>query len=357
MSIFDGSRCELIGRVRRAGKSDARAIAELFQRTYEDSSHECKEVEYVRQTLLGDDHTWIVCEDGDEIVSVTCCRRSGWNHSYETCYSITKRHVRGQGLAKRLFVTALDVAYRRGDCEIVVGYPRSQTMFQLTTSGFASPPVAVGYDGGINVANGQREYHLITMARNARANPIRVAPRIDAFQWLDSVRRPVLASLGFASEPGEYPLAIVAGSGLGHEATIHGFRFSYLHDPTSPSGAVQVTGLSRQGSFATSPEKAFTSFVSKFASMPYIGVQVLVDKRPVIDLLQEIGFTITAYLPAWYPKGGRRFDCLMLVKSRFSAQPISHGLESVIDGFRGTFEQRPAPEPLAASVHRATVAA
>lgn len=348
MPILDRSECELAGGVRRADRSDAHAIAELFQQTYENSSHECKEVEYVRQTLVGDDHMWMVCEDQDEIVSVTCCRRIRWNRSYETCYSITRREYRGQGLAKRLFLTGLDLASRRRDCDIVVGYPRNQTMLELTTSGFASPPIAVGHDGGINVANGTREYHLITIARNPRANPIRVAPRADAFPWLDSMRQPVLSSLGFASEPGEYPPAVVAGSRLGHEATIQGHRFSYLYDPTSPSGAVHVTGLSRQGSIAMSPERAFAGLVSRFASMPYIGVQVLVDKRPAIELLQEIGFQITAYLPAWHHQEGRRFDCVMLVRSRFSAQPISHGLQMVIDVFRGTFEQGCAPKPLAA---------
>jgi len=349
MPTLGRSASEPIGRVRLARRSDARAIAALFQRAYEHSSHECKEVDHVRRTLAGDDHVWIVCQEGDEIVAVTCCRRIDWNRSYETCYSITEPRYRGQGLAKRLYLTALELAQERRDCEIVVGYPRNRTMAQLTTSGIASPPIAVGYDGGINVANGAREYHLITMARNPRANPIRVAPRADAFHWLDSVRQPVLSSLGFASELGEYPPVVVAGSGLGHEATIDDHRFSYLHDPASPSEAVHVTGLSRRGSFAMSPERAFARFVSRFASMPYICVQILVDKRAVIERLQEIGFQITAYLPAWYEERGRRFDCAMLVKSRFSAPPLCHGLETVIDRFRGTFEQRMAPRITAAA--------
>src|SRR5262249_56513209 len=116
------------------------------------------------------------------------------------------------------------------------------TMLELTTSGFASPPIAVGHDGGINVANGTREYHLITIARNPRANPIRVAPRADAFPWLDSMRQPVLSSLGFASEPGEYPPAVVAGSRLRPEATTQGHPFSSLPHPPPPHGAGHLTG-------------------------------------------------------------------------------------------------------------------
>src|SRR5262249_11444529 len=120
MTNLDRCKSELFGRVRRARASDARAIAELFQWAYEASSHECKEVDFVRHTLLGDDHMWIVWEERREIASVTCCRRIRWNNSYETCYSITKPEYRGQGLAKHLFLTELELAYRRDDCEVVV---------------------------------------------------------------------------------------------------------------------------------------------------------------------------------------------------------------------------------------------
>ena len=57
--------------IRRAQPSDAPAIAELFQRAYESSSHPCKDVEHVRETVAGDDHLWLVSEglkDGDRIV-------------------------------------------------------------------------------------------------------------------------------------------------------------------------------------------------------------------------------------------------------------------------------------------------
>src|SRR5262249_41613558 len=94
---------------------------------------------------------------------------------------------------------------------------------------------------------------------------------------------------------------------------LDGHRLTYLHDPTSPSGAVLVTGLSSAD--AAPLERAF-------ARAPYVGVHVLADKLAQIERLLDAGFAFTAYLPAWHHERDRRYDCVMLVKARFA----SHGL-------------------------------
>jgi hypothetical protein len=322
--------------IRRGVESDAVAIATLFQNAYEQSSHECKDPLYVLRTLQGDDHIWLVVDGATGLRAVTCVRRIAWNRSYETCYSITVPAERGRGLAKVLFLESLVHAQQRDDCDLIVGYPRNRTMYQLTTSGFERPPVAVGYDGGLNIANGVREYHLITIARNERTRPARVVSRASLPIELEGIRKSVLSSLSFDATLGNYPSTRLVGPRGNGTVHVLGCDVSYRRERGAVNGAVHLTNVQVVEDGAD-PDAAILRFIGQLGAVPYVGMQVLADKTHLLEQLFELGFEITAYLPAWHAAGGKRYDCLMLVGGIFDRRPTTHGVHDIVDSFRSAF--------------------
>ncbi len=325
-------------RVRTAELNDVPQMAELFRQAYEESSHECKETSYVQQSLGNDDLMWSVCEaqGSREIVAVMCVRRMSWNRVYEICYGITQPAHRARGLSRRLYLACIARAGERNDCDLIMSYVRNRAMHEMTTTGYGAPGIAVGHDGALNVANGRREFHLLVVARNRRLHPVRVVPHGGLPRELDGVRRPVLASLAFESALGEYPQRLLVGPQGTEQTTLDGCRITYLRDASSLSGAVHLTHIDQPAS--PTSEQALLACIDRFSAASWIGVQVLADKTRAIEQLQRAGFRITAYLPGWHCEGGRRYDCIMLVRGRFERAPISHGIEDIVGRFRAAFE-------------------
>ena len=64
----------------------------------------------------------------------------------------------------------------------------------------------------------------------------------------------------------------------------------------------------------------------------------LVFRPTILGILAKLidvtmGFRVTAQLPAWYPHGGRRYDCVMVVRRAFEAEPVAHGFADQIGAF------------------------
>ena len=62
-------------------------------------------------------------------------------------------------------------------------------------------------------------------------------------------------------------------------------------------------------------------------------LQSLDAVQDLIRRMRKMGFAITAYLPAWYACDGKRYDCVMLVKRRFTQEPVAHGTAEAIVRF------------------------
>ena len=118
--------------LRAARPDDAGQIVDLFQLVYAESSHPCKSLEFVAQTLRRRHaDVWHVGALGDRITGCMGMLPHRWNRSWEIVRGVTHPEFRGSGLATELAQRAIDDAWASDDCDLVVGFPRNRTMYRI----------------------------------------------------------------------------------------------------------------------------------------------------------------------------------------------------------------------------------
>jgi hypothetical protein len=124
-------------------------------------------------------------------------------------------------------------------------------MYRLVSERVAPPFICIGHDGGLNIANGSREYHLATVA-NLAPGFIHVIPRNSQIAHAAFVRSAVLTPLSLSPVVGDYPPALVVGPSGGATAIVafrtraRGRRFSWEGGPvpaTASSAKKSPTGM------------------------------------------------------------------------------------------------------------------
>ena len=317
--------------IRSATTEDAFLIASLFQVTYGTSSHPCKEAAYVRDGICAGATAWRVAIDQNRLVACVTLIVNAWNYSWELARAITLPEYRGEGLGSALMQQSVDEACASSSCDVIVGFPRSRTMLHIVSEGLRPPLLPVGHDGAINVANSVREYHAVTFASNPAARFHHYIPASSSLAETAFVRNNVFRPLGLNPVPGEYPSLWVVGDGIQHPDLK---PFSFRYDPFCPSDAIEITRYTADSRDARRVAGDLISMLDSFYYARHARLVVLVDKREFIEHLVDAGFEITAYLPAWYRHLDVRYDCVLLVRGRFSEEPIDHGIREVVDHFR-----------------------
>jgi hypothetical protein len=317
--------------IRRATAEDALRISRLFQVTYGDSSHPCKDECSVYESICSGANTWRIAIDQDELVACVTLIHNRWNRSCEIGRGITLREYRGEGLATTMMQQSLNEAFAYWSCDVMIGFPRNQTMLNIALERLAPHFMPVGHDGAINVANGIREYHAITLVTNPRVSFCHYIPRSWSWANSDFVQHKIVKPLGLRPMPGDYPPLWVVGSGVAQE---YPEPFSFDYDPFCLSNSLEITGCHTNFSNATEAANALLHMLEGFDRLRHTRVTALVDKAEFIRHLIEAGFELTAYLPAWYRQGNARFDCVLLVRGNFCEEPTDHGIRSIVDEFR-----------------------
>ncbi|MCI0541981.1 MAG: GNAT family N-acetyltransferase [Verrucomicrobiales bacterium] len=323
--------------LREAGPADADKIAALFRLAYRESSHPCKDTAYLESTFRTGNDFWYVAVEGDKVVGCTASRRHSWNGAYESCRSVTLAEYRGSGLGTRLYVKSLEETCSRRDCDLTIGYPRTFAMYRLMSKGIRPAVVLVGHDGAMNIANGQREFHLAGMTANGHEALRRVVPFHSSIATSRFVEEEIIHPLGVESESGEYPADFVVGPSSGEAIQVGDITFRVQYDPQSPSKALEITGLTGERLDPIGISKAVCELLRAYPDARHVSAHVLVDKESLIHELASLGFAITAYLPAWQKVDGKRYDAVLLTRRTCTQEPVMHGTEEVIRRFDQAF--------------------
>lgn len=316
--------------IRHATPDDSPSIALLFQLAYGQSSHPCTQAEYVRDSICSGSTAWRVATDRDRVVACITLLINVWNHSWELARAVTLPEYRGVGLGTELMQCSVDDACASSSCDVILGFPRSRTMLHIV-SGLKPSMIVVGHDGAINVANGTREYHAITYAANPSARFAHYIPEAPSLADSEFVQHEIFNVLGFRPERAKYPSQWVVGDGIAHPDLK---PFSFAYDPLCPSNAIEITGYNADSKDAHHVAHELNSMLDSFHHTRHARLVVPVDKTELIGELTVAGFGVTAYLPAWYLHDGGRYDCALLVRRRFSGEPVDHGVREIIDHFR-----------------------
>lgn len=319
--------------IRNASPDDGPSIASLFQLAYGRSSHPCKDAQHVRDGICSGSAIWRVAVDQDVLVACVTLIVNVWNHSWELARAVTLPQYRGGGLGTELMQCSVDEACASPSCDVIVGFPRSQTMLHIV-SGLNPSMLPVGHDGAINVANGTREYHAIAYARNPSARFRHYIPSSSSLADTKFVRDEIFGPLGLRPERAEYPPQWVVGDGIEHP-DLRPFAFGY--DPFCPSDAIEITAYNADSQDAGQAARELLLMLDSFADARHARLVVPVDKNDFIKGLVDAGFEITAYLPAWYLSLDGRYDCLLMVRRRFLEEATDHGVRDVVDRFRHAF--------------------
>jgi GNAT superfamily N-acetyltransferase len=319
--------------IRRARPADADQIAALFRLVYAASSHPCKNPDFVTATLEGArPDVWHVSASGGRISGCMGMLPHRWNRSWEIVRGVTHPEFRGSGIATELAQRAVDDAWVSGECDLLVGYPRNRTMNRILCEVMRPPFHAVGHDGGINIADDRREYHLVIVSFAGRQRFERVSPpAVTTF-----IEDAVLGPLGFTAAPGLYPPLFIAGE-YPHHPDYGPFTFNY--HPYCPSDSLELTAYTGVKRDPAGIASDLLMTIESFGYARHVRLAVLADKIEFQQALRAAGFGMTAYLPAWHLQNGVRYDCVLMTRRTTADEPASHDTRDLIDAFNRGYNE------------------
>jgi hypothetical protein len=210
-------------------------------------------------------------------------------------------------------------------------------MCEMTTSLIKTKVIVAGHDGGMNVMNGVREYHVIIFSRAHYARFTHVLPRVSEIERSLFIQERFYQPLGVRAQTGEYPPTCFVGPHIRPASSSTDAPFLYSFDSHCSSGALEITGYHGDQSKLRQIGRDLETLLEAFPTAQHISASVLADKERLIRDMRAMGFEITAYLPAWRKVGSCRYDCLRLVKRNFSEEPVAHGMEATIKTFQDGF--------------------
>jgi hypothetical protein len=316
--------------LRNPAPGDAYAISSLFRYAYGNSSHPCADEARVVHSIASNDTVWQLAFAGDRLVGCMAALRSRWNRSWEIGRALIVPEFRGNGLCPKLAQLCLTAALESGTCDLVFAFTRSRLAAKVAAA--LNPRLQLtGHDGGANVLDLEPEYHGFACGANPSAPFRHVVPRTPSLASTQFIKDRVLSPFATALLPGDYPPDWIVGDGT---ITRESEPFSVNYDPLGPSQSIQITGYAGSARCGWQVADELTQALESFGNVRHVSVVVPVDKTDLISVLTCHGFETTAYLPAWFRRDNRRFDCVMLVRAHHSREPHDHGLRSTIDSFR-----------------------
>jgi N-acetylglutamate synthase-like GNAT family acetyltransferase len=311
---------------RRATTKDAEALSVLFRTVYANSSHPFQSVSDIQQFLSDERNIEIIYEENGDVVAGAAMTYCEWNDSYELGRAITKPDFRKRGLAQSLLEEVIRVANDSKRGSVFFGFPRVCRIAEIA-AGLTPAFVSSGHDGGRNVVDGRREVHLIMYSIPTYANFPHVAPPAELFKS-SFLRETIYGRLGLGIKPGEYPPTCFVGFPGRHERHDLGFVFDY--DLNSASRSIEIIGYHGETNNPATISAKLDQLLEAYPDVQHDTVTVLADKVDLVRALVDHGFVFGAYLPAWYPWGRSRFDCVQLFRARFTGDPRIQGFEEIV---------------------------
>ncbi|WP_175964436.1 GNAT family N-acetyltransferase [Burkholderia pyrrocinia] len=316
--------------VRRGTAHDAPALADLFRSTYGDSTHPCQNPAYIRDAIAQQNDHWYIAQVADRIVGCLSVIHHTCNRATEFGYAAVDRDQHRTGIISTLLSIGLTNLQSR-PAGLVFAVMRSTVAYKAFSK--SVPSVLVGHDGGPNTAHGVREHHLTAIHPPLETRSfVHVSPRHMTYRRSRFIQEQLYAPLGLHHRPGPYPPQFFSGDASLIDLSAKGSRA----EPTNAVGCCRRTALDTLSQDDVASD--VRTFIAHNQSVGYLKQIVLADKIRLIRAMLQMGFDITAYLPAWHWHNGMRYDCVMLVKCTFNA-PNRNGFDAEISAFDDAYRQ------------------
>jgi len=288
--------------IKKAEPEDAREIVALYKEVYKGNYpiSEYLEPKYVESILKTKKDIWYIAFSEGKCIGSAVGAMDLKNKSIEFGRGAIIEKFQKRGIGKRLYQLIEEDA-QNFDIELLYGSLRNKAISEISKN---LGLIIAGYSEFYVI--GKRTLLLISMKLNDIGKKKRVAPLVKDVYNLKGVQR-IIKQMGLEEKCLEYPSDVIAKTNFyGEHIKLEGYYYS-------PSKGLTIKTL-----------------FEKDENIPeYLQATLLADKLEHIKFLQQMGFSITAFLPGWFPKNNKRYDCVLLTKS-ITPSDINESLKPIV---------------------------
>jgi hypothetical protein len=295
-----------------AEESHAEELAKLYIEGYGGKYplEEFTNPDLVRRAIRERRYCWMVGMHSGRIIASSAGIDAGWNNSFEHGRAIVyPPEFRRNHVIQALISTVVSVCLNQGHDIGWFGMRDGKGI------GFSekNDMGLVGFLPGMHKVKA-RETHLMYVVREGayrtkRATNDCVSERYGAcVKYVEDVLG--LRRFGLCPPSEEYPPDVVVG---GCDSSVAGYPgFKVWYELEKIDNAVCIGRIETAGGRLD----ALVDILGQepFSAADYVQLDVLADKFDAHDLLKSLGFEICAFIPAWFLKGSKRYDCMRFVK-------------------------------------------
>jgi len=296
--------------IRKAQQSDAEKIARLYIRVY-NGNYSLKEYtapDSIKKIIIDRKYIWYIAHHEKDVIGSAVGVIEKWNKSFEIGRTVVDNNFSNKGIGTALCENITKHAFKNG-LNIQWGTLRDIAIYNIAKK---LDMTVVGYLPGLHKPK-KRETHLMTLriSQNAKNKRISVGNPIYTLPYV----KKIIENFGLEDVKGEYPQETIVGPESNRTAT---FKTQY-----------------HQGDNST----IITSADKFFASSDYLQVTLLADKTDAIRFFEKLGFEMCAFLPAWFEKDRKRYDCVLMANP--IQEPSAHDktLEEMVKEIKSGFRK------------------
>ena len=279
---------------RSAKAEDAEGIAGLYRKAYGGNYplSEYFDSGWIVNAIQKEGHIWQIALSKNKVVGSSVGVPHNWNKSFEIGRTFVDDEFQNRKVAKTLCERVRNEAFGQG-FEIGWGTIRNEAAHNISKN---DGMTVVGYLPGLHKP-AVRETHLFCMRLSPAAKEKRRVPRQMPLLYKTHLINEITREMGVEDIVDDYPQDEVVGPESDCKASVKIF-----HHSGDDSTIIY----------------ALENFEKLAAE--YIQVTLLTDKTKAMQFFSMLGFKPCAFLPAWFEKDGKRYDCLTM--ANYGVEPV-----------------------------------
>lgn len=296
--------------IRKAIPEDAGAIAGLYTEVYGgkyplgDFTNQC----LIEENLKAKKDVWYLAFSKEKCIGSAVCAIERENNSAELGRAVIKNDFRGKSISRQLYEIVREETLGQG-VDILWALIRNKATYEISKNDGLT---LVGHSESYILDKG-REVLLFGLRITQEGQKKRVIPQNREIYQIEGIKR-ITKEMHLYGEEGKYPKEVVA-------------KMAVKGEPASIKWHYYL------------PNKSFAAtFIPETDSFPeHFEATILADKISHIRFLQNAGFKMTAFMPGWYKKEDKRYDCVLLTslpnQTAVCDEQIKPLLENLINEF------------------------
>ena len=297
--------------IRKAMPEDAEDIANLYTEVWSGKYplNDFTDIILIKERLKAEKDVWYLAFSKERCIGSAVCTIDKDNNSAELGRAVTSKDFRGKSISKQLYEIVREETLNKG-IDILWALIRNKATYEISKNDGLT---IVGYSESYILDKG-REVLLFGLRMTKEGNKKRVISPTKEIYNLCGVQR-IVQEMHLEGNEGGYPQEVVAKMALKGKP----FSLEGMYYPLNKSFSA--------------------TFIPEADSFPeHFEATILADKTRHIQFLQSMGFSITAFLPGWFQKENKRYDCVLLTSTLaplpvcdIQIKPI---LEDIINEFK-----------------------